>query len=85
MQLLKDPALKAVAQRLDKTVVQIILRWHYQLGAIPLPKATSPQRQRENLDIFGFQLSGGDMAAIARLARPDGRSFDQNPAYYEEF
>lgn len=83
--LLQDAALKTIAQRIGKSVVQVILRWHYQLGAIPLPKATSPERQRENLEIFSFELSSDDLATIARLARPDGRSFDQNPAYYEEF
>jgi diketogulonate reductase-like aldo/keto reductase len=84
-QLLQDPVLKTIAQRVGKSVVQVILRWHHQLGAVPLPKATSPERQHENLDIFSFELSGEDLAEIARLARPDGRSFDQDPAHYEEF
>jgi diketogulonate reductase-like aldo/keto reductase len=83
--LLKDPALQAIAQRLGKTLVQVILRWHHQLGAIPLPKASSPHRQRENLDIFDFQLSAQDMQSIARLASPTGRTHDQDPAVYQEF
>lgn len=83
--LLKDPALQALAQRLDKSLVQVILRWHHQLGAVPLPKASSPERQQENLDIFDFALADADMALIAKLATPDGRTFDQDPAHYEEF
>ncbi|WP_213881368.1 aldo/keto reductase [Pseudomonas sp. dw_358] len=83
--LLKDPALQALGKRLGKSLVQVILRWHHQLGAIPLPKASKPERQRENLAIFDFELSDADMAIIARLATPDGRTFDQDPAHYEEF
>ena len=83
--LLQDPAIKAVADRLDKTIPQVILRWHIQLGAIPLPKAVSEARQIENLSVFEFELPPGDMDAIATFARPDGRTFDQDPARYEEF
>jgi diketogulonate reductase-like aldo/keto reductase len=83
--LLQDPAIKAVADRLDKTIPQVILRWHIQLGAIPLPKAVSEAHQIENLSVFDFELPPGDMDAIATFARPDGRTFDQDPARYEEF
>lgn len=83
--LLKDAALQGIAKNLEKSLVQVILRWHYQLGAIPLPKASSAQRQRENLEIFDFELSSEHMATIARLASPSGRTFDQDPAVYEEF
>lgn len=83
--LLKDPVIQRIAERLDKSLVQVILRWHHQLGAIPLPKATSPERQRENLDIFDFELSAQDLQSIAKLASPTGRTHDQDPAVYEEF
>jgi diketogulonate reductase-like aldo/keto reductase len=46
-QLLQDPTIRAVADRLGKTIPQVILRWHVQLGAIPLPKAASEARQIE--------------------------------------
>jgi diketogulonate reductase-like aldo/keto reductase len=84
-QLLQDPTIRAVADRLGKTVPQVILRWHVQLGVIPLPKAASETRQIENLSVFDFELPPGDVDAIATLARPDGRTFDQDPARYEEF
>ncbi len=83
--LLQEASIRAIAERLNRSVVQVILRWHVQLGAVPLPKASNRARQIENLSIFDFELAPGDMAAIATLARPDGRTFDQNPARYEEF
>ncbi|MQB27866.1 aldo/keto reductase (plasmid) [Agrobacterium radiobacter] len=83
-QLLREPAIKTIADRLGRTIGQVILRWHVQLGAVPLPKATSKERQIENLLLFDFELSSDDMSSIATLARPDGRTFDQDPAHYEE-
>lgn len=83
--MLQDPVLQALAARIGKSIVQVILRWHIQLDAVPLPKATSPARQLENLSLFDFELSSDDMAQIATLARPDGRTFGQDPATYEEF
>lgn len=83
--LLKDPSLRGIAERLGKSIAQVILRWHYQLGAIALPKASSVERQRENLSLFDFALSADDLAVIARLASPTGRINDQDPAVYEEF
>lgn len=82
--LLKEPVIKTIADRIGRTVGQVILRWHVQLGAVPLPKAASKERQLENLSVFDFELSDGDMSQIATLARPNGRTFDQDPARYEE-
>ena len=45
----------------------MILRWHLQLGNVVIPKSVTPERIRENLDVFDFELSEDDMAAIARL------------------
>ena len=83
--LFREEAIVRIAARLGRTVAQVILRWHVQLGVEPLPKAASPERQVENLAVFDFALSAKDMAAIAALARPDGRLRDQDPARYEEF
>lgn len=82
--LLQDPTLATVAKRVGRTIPRVILRWHVQLGSIPLPKATSAARQKENLSVFDFELAADDMEAIAGLARPDGRIADQDPARYEE-
>ncbi|MFT8885268.1 MAG: aldo/keto reductase [Acetobacter papayae] len=83
--MLQDPLLQEIATRTGRSIVQVILRWHGQLGAVPLPKASSPERQLQNLSVFDFELTADDMAKIATLARPDGRTFDQDPARYEEF
>ena len=83
--IVEDPAIVALASEVGVSPSRLILRWHYQLGALPLPKSGNPERQRENLDIFSFSLSPEQMTAISALGRPDGRQADQNPEYYEEF
>lgn len=83
--LLQDKSIEQIAKAKGKSIVQVILRWHYQLGVVAIPKASSPERQRENIDLFDFSLSDDEMAQIARLATPDGRTNDQDPATYEEF
>jgi 2,5-diketo-D-gluconate reductase A len=66
---LSDPVVLACAAEHGRTPAQVILRWHIQLGNIAIPKASSEARIRENLDIFGFELSSRDMAALAELDR----------------
>ncbi|MFV0528478.1 MAG: aldo/keto reductase [Lachnospiraceae bacterium] len=83
--LFQNEAIKAIGERHQKSLSQIVLRWHVQLGSIPIPKATSQQRQQENLDIFDFVLSSEEMETIAQFSREDGRLANQNPAVYEEF
>ncbi|MGG3434976.1 aldo/keto reductase [Heyndrickxia coagulans] len=83
--LLEDPAIQKIAAAHQKSVPQVILRWHTQLGVIPLPKSASPERQLENLSIFDFSLSEEEMRTISGLSHPDGRTFGQDPATYEEF
>ena len=83
--LLAEPAVVAPARAHGKTPTQVVLRWHLQLGALPLPKAANPDHQRENSDIFDFELTQPEMTAITALGRPDGRSSDQDPATHEEF
>lgn len=84
-ELLMNETISKIAGTHNKTVGQIILSWHYQLGSVSIPRSTSPQRQRENVAIFDFALSETEMSAIAELSRPDGRLLDQDPAVYEEF
>lgn len=83
--LLHDESIKKIAENHHKSIPQIILRWHFQLGALPLPKSSSPKRQLENLSLFDFALSEAEMQTIGALSRPDGRTFDQDPSRYEEF
>lgn len=83
--LLTNPLLEKIAKRVGKGVCQVILRWHHQLGSVPIPKSATPERQIENMSIFDFTLTDEDMATIATLARPNGRLKNQDPAVYEEF
>lgn len=71
--ILSDPAITAIAARQGTAPAQIILRWHYQSGVAALPKSANPDRIRANIDIFGFELSPEDMAALAALDSEDGR------------
>lgn len=84
-EVLHNATLKKIADHHHKTVSQVILRWHYQLGAITIPKSASPERQQENIAIFDFALDEAEMSAINKLTRSDGRINDQDPAVYEEF
>lgn len=64
---LKDTALRALAEKYGKTPAQLILRWHVQLGIVPLCKSATPSRIRENFAIFDFEIDAGDMQTIATL------------------
>ena len=68
-QVLEDPVIGALATEHKVTPAQIVLRWQVQLGNVAIPKASSEARIRENLDVFGFELSALDMADIAALER----------------
>lgn len=70
------------AERHAKTPAQTVLRWHLQLGALPIPKASSIEHQRENLDVFSFELSREEMAALATI---DQSRLDADPETHEEF
>lgn len=82
---MNESAITTIAARTGKSVAQVILRWHYQLGAVSIPKSSSKARQVENLSIFDFELSNEEMDSITALGRPDGRNKNQDPAFYEEF
>lgn len=83
--LLRDPDIQKIADVHQKSIPQVILRWHIQLGALPLPKSSSPKRQLDNLSIFDFSLNENEMQTIDKLSLSNGRTFDQDPAKYEEF
>lgn len=61
----------AAAERLDVTPAQVVLRWHAQKGHIVLPKSTKPARMKQNMDIYGFELTDAEVAAIDALNNPD--------------
>lgn len=78
--LFKEPVITGLADKHGRSVAQIVLRWHLQLGSLPIPKSSNSARRLENLDVAGFTLDADDMAAIAAMTRPDGRLFDADPA-----
>ena len=79
-----EPVIKAAAEAHGVSPAQVILRWHYQLGAMSIPKSASRERQKANLDIFGFELTEDEMTSVMSLGRPDGRLFDGDPNIHEE-
>lgn len=83
--ILQNETIAAIAKAHRKTITQIVLRWHVQLGAVPIPKATSKAHQIENLNIFDFALTDAEMEKINALTRPNGRTANQDPDIYEEF
>lgn len=58
------PAIVAAAEAHGVTPAQVVLRWHLQSGIIVFPKSNDAGRMRQNLDVFGFELGAGEMAAI---------------------
>ena len=79
-----EPAVAEAAERHGVAPGQVILRWQVQLGCVPIPKSATPERQRQNLDVFGFELTDEEVAAITALGRPDGRLFGGDPDTHEE-
>ncbi|WP_007026532.1 aldo/keto reductase [Saccharomonospora iraqiensis] len=65
--LLDEQVLVSLAEKHGKTPAQVVLRWHFELGNVTIPKSVTPSRIRSNLDIFDFALSEDDMSAIAAL------------------
>ncbi len=57
----------AAAKRVQRTPAQVVLRWGVQRGTAIIPKTTRPERLRENLALFDFELSNEEMAAISNL------------------
>jgi 2,5-diketo-D-gluconate reductase A len=75
---LGDPLVTSIAERLERTPAQIVLRWHLELGCVPIPKTSSSARLVENLDVFDFSLTGEDIASISALDTGDARVMDSD-------
>ncbi|GAA1824877.1 aldo/keto reductase [Agromyces salentinus] len=80
--LLGEPVLADIAGARGLTVPQVVLRWHVQLGSVPIPKSSDAARRRANLDVFSFELGDDEMAAISGLER--GRIWGADPDTHEE-
>lgn len=81
-ELLAHPILQAIASKHGKTVAQVVLRWHVELGLVVFPKSVTPARIAENAVIFDFILDADDMAKIATLDA--GTRLGPDPADFED-
>lgn len=75
------PAVQAISTRLGRTPAQVILRWHLQLGVSVIPRSTESAHLVQNLEIWDFELTPEDMAAISALDEavrcgPDPMTFE---------
>lgn len=84
--MLDNPMLMEIGAKYGKTAAQVILRWCTQTGVATIPKSTNPERMALNLDIFDFQLSEEDLAAIAALETGKSVFYShQDPAFIEKY
>ena len=77
--LLDDPVVTEVAERVGRTPAQVVLRWHVQRGNIVFPKSVTPERIRENFEVFDFELEPADIERIAGLDRGEAGRTGPNP------
>ncbi|MFC1442721.1 aldo/keto reductase [Streptacidiphilus sp. N1-10] len=77
--LLQHPVITGIAQRLGRTPAQVILRWHLQQGTVVIPKSVTPERIRQNLDVFGFTLDEADLTAVTALDQGDAGRIGPDP------
>ena len=68
-ELLRDDVISAIAKAHDVSPAQVILRWNLQRGIVVIPGSSNPDHIRENLDLFGFELTQEEMDKIAALDR----------------
>ena len=81
-----NPTIAAVGEKYNKSVAQVILRWHIQRGVVVIPKSTHYERMAENFDVFDFALTDEDMAVMAGLDKKESSFFSHyDPAIVEWF
>lgn len=78
--ILEDETVRGIADAHAKTPAQAILRWHIQLGSIVFPKSSTPERIRENFEIFDFELTEDEMQAVGAL--DSGERIGPDPATF---
>jgi 2,5-diketo-D-gluconate reductase A len=81
--LLESDVVAAIAEAHGVTPAQAILRWHVELGSIPIPRSKDATRQALNLDVLSFDLTDVEVAALSGLKR--GRLWGGDPDSHEEF
>ncbi|KDQ49723.1 hypothetical protein JAAARDRAFT_165426 [Jaapia argillacea MUCL 33604] len=76
---LDSPVILEIAQKYNKTLAQVAVRWSLQSGLVPLPKSSQPKRVVANADVFDFELSPEDMTKIDALDRGKDGAVTWNP------
>ena len=71
-QILSNPVLTEIADKYNKSVAQLSLRWIIQKGIVPLPKSVTPERIKSNLEVFDFEISAQDSETIDKLTNCGG-------------
>lgn len=84
-EILNEQDIIDIANKHGKTPAQVILRWETQLGVLPIPRSSHAGRQKENLNIFDFELTDDEIKTINALTKDDGRNNDLDPEKYQEF
>jgi 2,5-diketo-D-gluconate reductase A len=79
-ELLESETVGSIAARLGVSVGQVIIRWHVQVGTIPIAMSSNPERIRANLDVFSFSLSDDQMDALAALDLGESAAVDSDTA-----
>ncbi|WP_374024665.1 aldo/keto reductase [Mycobacterium sp. HNNTM2301] len=80
---LNDPVINRIADARGKSAAQVVLRWHIQRGNIVFPKSVTPERVKENFEIFDFELDDSDMAAISALDKGEAGRNGPNPDKFD--
>jgi 2,5-diketo-D-gluconate reductase A len=80
---LDDETITGIAERVGKTAAQVTLRWHLQRGDIVFPKSSTPERMKENGDLFDFELTDDDVAAISALDKGEEGRTGPNPDEFD--
>jgi 2,5-diketo-D-gluconate reductase A len=73
-----NPVLSEIGAAHGKTVAQVILRWLIQRDVVVIPKSVRPERMRENIDVFDFELTDDDMGRVAGLDTGGTMFFDHD-------
>jgi 2,5-diketo-D-gluconate reductase A len=80
---LDDPVIERIAAALGKSSAQVVLRWHVQRGDIVFPKSVSPERMKDNFQLFDFELASSDMDAISALDEGESGRSGPNPDNFD--
>jgi 2,5-diketo-D-gluconate reductase A len=80
---LGDEVVARIAAAVGKSAAQVVLRWHIQRGDVIFPKSVTPHRIQENFELFDFELSQADMAALSALDRGETGRLGPNPDTFD--